>query len=86
MKTKAAPKKKLYKLKMLVNGLEFKKNTDNLDETILKLKPEMVYTEAYITVSKGKEVSERRLNLRQAKNLFINENFRQVFINNLLLT
>lgn len=78
-------KPKAYKLEMLFNGHKFKKATDNIDEAIQKLKPEILYTDVYITASKNKDVSERRLNLTQGKNLFINEDFRQVFINNLLL-
>lgn len=70
---------------MLFNGLKFVKRTNELAETILKLKPEILYTEVYVTVTKGTEVSERKLSLRQGKNLFINEDFLQIFINNLLL-
>ncbi len=74
---------------MLFNGLKFKKRTNDIPEAILKLKPETLFTDLYVTVSKGKgkdkEITERRLNLQQGKNLFINEDFLRVFTNNLLL-
>jgi hypothetical protein len=67
--TKAKPKK--YSLKMTFN--------------ILSLKPELLHTEVYVTATKGKEESERRLSLTQAKRVFRDDLVRQVFIHNLLL-
>lgn len=83
---KRITKPKLYTLEMVFNGERFKKNTNNLDEAIVSMKPETLYTEVYVTASKGKELSERRLNLVQGKRLFLIEDFREIFINNLLLT
>lgn len=74
-----------YSLKMLFNGEEFNTKTSNLDEAILALKPEVLHTEVYLTAQKGEEVSERRLNLHQAKRLFVDDITRQVFVQNLLL-
>ncbi len=71
---------------MLFNGDTFKKKTDDIAKTILDLKPEQLHTEVYITVKSGKEYAqERRLNLIQGKKLFINEDFMDVFISNLML-
>ena len=85
VKKKAVRTPKAYKVEMLFNGKKFKKLTDNLDETIQKMKPLILYTDVYVTVTKDGEVMERRLNLAQGRNLFINEDYRAVFISNLLL-
>ena len=90
MKTKISKEKKErvvkpYKIQMLFNGLTVKKSTDDLDKAFTELAPEILYTEVYVIVKKGNEVSERKLNLKQGRNLFINDSFREVFINNLLL-
>lgn len=85
MATKLEPKKKIYSLEMLFNGLSFKKRTDDIAKTILQFKPEVLYTEVYVIVKRGKDITERRLNLRQGKNLFVNEDYLPIFINNLLL-
>jgi hypothetical protein len=82
---KVTPKEKPIKLEMFFNGLEFSTKTDDLKKAILKLKPEILYTEVYIKISKGEYVFERRFNLKQGKNLFINEDFLNVFVNNLLI-
>lgn len=70
---------------MFFNGLKFKKNTDDLELAIVEMKPEALHTEVYVNVTKGKDLIERRLNLIQGRNLFINEDFRQVFLSNLLI-
>lgn len=71
---------------MLFNGLKFLKKTNDIAETILKLKPDVLHTDIYVTVSKQKEIlAERKLNLIQGRKLFLDEGFLQVFINNLLL-
>lgn len=84
LKKKTVKATKLYNLTVHLNGLVFKKRTNDLDKTIVDLKPEQLHTEVYITVKKGKDVMDRRLNLQQGRNLFNNEDFRQVFISNLL--
>jgi len=78
-------KKPTYSVEMLFNGLSFKKRTQDIAKTILSFKPETLYTEVYVIVKKGKDVTERRLNLKQGKNLFVNEDYLPIFINNLLL-
>lgn len=84
-KKKIVAKSKPFKLEMLFNGLKFTKRTDNIEETILALKPDVLYTEVYVIVTKGKDVIDRKLNLTQGKRLFLVDDFRTVFINNLLL-
>jgi len=75
---------KMYKLEMIFNGLTFKKSTNDLSKTILSLKPDILYTEIYITVKKGDVVSEKKINLVQGRKLFNNSDFLEIFINNLL--
>ncbi len=82
----ATKKTKAYSLKMAFNGEEFNTKTDDLNKALLSLKPEQLHTEVYVTVQKGKDEAERRLSLKQAKRLFMDDVVRQVFIQNLLLT
>jgi len=77
-----------YNLKLIFNEQTFNKRTSNIKETILSLAPEQVYTELYLIVSPvgSKDLTERHLNLQKTKNLFRNETYLDIFINNLLLT
>lgn len=77
-----------YNLKLIFNEQTFIKRTSNIKETILSLAPEQVYTELYLIVSPvgSKDLTERHLDLQKAKNLFRNETYLDIFINNLLLT
>lgn len=70
---------------MIFNGMTFTKQTADIAKSILSLKPDVLYTDIYITVKKGKELTERKLSLKQGKNLFVNEDYLPIFINNLLL-
>jgi len=81
----ATKKTPAYTLEMKINGEVFTRTTNDLDEAIQDLKPEMVYIETYVTATKGKATSERKLNLIQSRKLFNDAMFRQIFINNLLL-
>lgn len=78
-------RKKLYSLKAKFNGELYSKRTDDLDETIKSLKPNWLHTDVYFTVKNGNSVSERHLQLRQAKRVFNDDFTRGVFIHNLLL-
>lgn len=80
---KKTPKK--YKITVELNGETFVKETDDIKETLLSLKPEIVYSEVEIKVEKGEITTDRHLNLRQSRNLFINESFMDVFVINLML-
>lgn len=82
-KVKETPKQ--YKVTALINGETFVKETDDIKETLLSLKPDMVYSELEVKVEKGGISTDRHLNLRQSRNLFINDSFMDVFISNLML-
>ena len=86
-KPKATPKPKVkaYSLEMTFNGETFTSTTDNLDEELKGMKPDLLHTEVYVTVGKGGEVSERRLSRVMAQRVFLDDVTREVFINNLLL-
>ncbi len=82
--TKKADKPKDYKIEMFFNGAFFNAETDNVEEAIRALKPETLYTEIFITITKGEYVLDRRLTLTQGKRLFLNDEFMEVFISNIL--
>ena len=82
----ATSQKKTYSLWAKFNGLEVRRRTNDLNETIKTLKPDWLHTEVYFKVKKGDTPSERHLNLIQAKRVFSDDFHREVFINNLLLT
>lgn len=77
-----------YNLTLIFNEQTFKKRTPNIKEAILSLTPDTVYTELYLIVSPigSKDKTERHLNLPKAKKLFRDEEYLDIFINNLLLT
>ncbi len=66
----ATDTKPTYYLTVTMNGETLKKRTQDLDATIAALKPVWLHTEVYMTVKKGKQVSERRLTLVNAKRVF----------------
>jgi hypothetical protein len=77
-----------YNISLEYNGEIKKKRTENVREGILSLAPkEAVYTEAFFTIQRvgKKDKVERMLNLRQARQLFNNENFLDAFLGNLQL-
>lgn len=76
-----------YTITLLLNGETKQKRSEDIKDAILSLKPEVLYTEMYVTVNKvgSKNKTERRLSLIQGKKLFNNEDFLDVFISNLLL-
>ena len=76
---------KKYGVTFLINGETKRKRTDNIEEAILAVKPEMLHTEMYITVKVGKNLIERKLPLINARKLFNDSTFREIFINNLML-
>lgn len=75
--------KKKYSLKAVINGKQYSKRTDDVEKTLVELKPEFVLTEMYVTVKQDKALVERRLVAAQAKKFYQDPIFRQVFINNL---
>lgn len=76
---------KTYSLWVKFNGIEKRKRTDDLNETMKALKPDWLHTEMYVKVKKGDTTSERHLNLVQAKRMFSDDMSREIFINNLHL-
>lgn len=78
-------KTKQYKLELVINGEKKVIKTDNLKESILKLKPDQVFTEMYITITKGEAMFEKKFNLIQARKFFNDDMFLDIFINNLML-
>ena len=75
----------MYHLKMTFNGETFEVDTDNIGEAILALKPEVLFTEIYLTISLDDFVRERRQTLDQGKKLFNNDEYLEVFLINLAL-
>ena len=79
----ATSHKKKYGLKAVINGEHYSKRTNDIEETLMKLKPELVLTEMYVTVKQNNSVIERRLLPLDAKKFYRDEIFRMIFINNL---
>lgn len=74
-----------YRLEIKINGNEIKCLTNHLKDSILEMKPSEILTEAYITVKKDEDIIVRKLNLIQARKLFNDEIYLDIFINNLLV-
>lgn len=77
---------KKYKVELTFNGETVIKKTDDLNEMFLSIKPDMLHTEMFIKVIKGTDVMDRHLKLSNARKLFVDDMFREIFINNLLLS
>jgi hypothetical protein len=76
----------IYTLTGQFNGTSVTKTNKDIEKGLLSLQPDFLHTEMYVTVKgKGGE-TERKLNLVQGRKLFADPQFREVFINNLLLT
>lgn len=78
--------KKKYTITFHLNGTKIKKLTDDINASIIAVAPEEVFTESFISVQKDEHVMDRHLNLIQTRKLFRDEDYRGIFINNLLLT
>lgn len=72
-------------MQFLFNGEHFESQS-NIKHAIEEVKPAQLHTEMYVTIKDGSNLIERKLNLIQGKKLFNDEMFREIFINNLLLT
>lgn len=81
-------KSPIYRITIERNGETIKKRTDDIKSAILNSKPELLYTDIYVTISTGtgkeKTTMERKLNLTQGKRLYSTDTVLEVFINNLL--
>lgn len=73
-----------YQVEIKMNGEVFKKKGADLDETIMKLKPEFVLTQSFVTITYKKRIFERMLTLVDGRKLFNDETYREMFINNLI--
>lgn len=78
-------KTKIHTIKLIFNGLTFTKRSNDIAKAILSVKPEVLYTEVYVVIGPKGNTIERRLNLVQGRKLFNNDDFLEIFINNLLL-
>lgn len=76
----------IYSITMIFNGKKFNKRNKSVNDAIMQVKPDVLLTEFYITVKKGKDNKrEIRLSLRDGKKLFNNDLYREIFINNLMI-
>ncbi len=79
-------KPKTYVLEMIMNGETFKKRTADINDAIVKLTPDFLHTEMYLNIKQGKELlADRKLTLVNGRKLFANEDYREIFVNNLML-
>lgn len=82
--TKEKTPKQKYEVILKFNDEEFKIKTDNLVQAITAIKPEVLYTELYITISDGQSEFQKRFNLIQGKRLFASDEMMDVFISTML--
>lgn len=80
---KETPKQK-YEVILHFNNEEFKIKTDDIVKSITSIKPEVLYTELYITISDGQSEFQKRFNLIQGKRLFASDEMMDVFISTML--
>lgn len=73
-----------YTLSISMNGEVFLRKTNNIKEELQKFTPEQVFTEVYINITKGMADFTRRLTLPNAKRLFRDQEYQEIFLNNLL--
>ena len=83
-KTTTKPKEELYVLTMAFNGEAYTVESDNVEEALKALKPDLLLSESYVTVSKGDFMAERRLSRTQTQRVFLDDVTRDVFVMNLL--
>lgn len=83
------PKQKIYTVIFNFNGETITKRNADIKKAILSAKPEILYTEMFITIKHGKGDTgtfiERHLNLVQGKRIFLSEETLDIFMINLLL-
>lgn len=74
-----------YNVEFNINGEIKKKQTNDIAKAIEEVTPPVVLTGMYVTIKKGAHLIERRLNLVQARRVFLNPTYREIFVNNLML-
>lgn len=77
-------KKQKYTIEMFFNGDKFVTETTDVNAGILELKPEMLHTELFINIGKDGHMLERRFDWVQGKKLFNDNEFREMFMTNIL--
>lgn len=73
-----------YKVTLQFNEETFEIKTNNIVEAVTAIKPEVLYTELYITISDGQSEFQKRFNLIQGKRLFASDEMMDVFISTML--
>jgi len=76
---------KKYRIDFKLNGITIRKFSDDVNEAIVKVRPDIVHTDMFITIKQGKTITERHLMLQKTRDIFRDEFHREVFVNNLLL-
>lgn len=83
------PKEEQYVLSGSINGELFIETTSDIKKSITSRAPKEIFTESYITLSKGeganKIVNEQRLDFIKTKRVFRDENALDIFVQNLLV-
>jgi len=74
-----------YTLEMTFNGETFKTETEDLKEAFMDMKPEVVHTEGYISITKDNLVFQRKLDLVKLRKLFSHKETLDVFIDTLVI-
>ena len=75
----------MYNLTLAFNGETYTKRPKDVNKGIMAVKPQTLLTDVYVTLKRKEDIRERKLNLTEGKKLFNNDDFRQVFVMNLLL-
>lgn len=66
------------------NGETYTKRPKDLKESIMAVKPPLLFTDVYVTLKNNKnDIRERKLSLHQGRKLFQDDNFLEVFVMNL---
>ena len=73
-----------YQLELTFNGGTQTKETEDLKEAFMEMKPDVVHTEGYISIKNGDLVFQRKLDLVKLRKLFNNKETLDVFIDTLL--
>jgi len=70
---------------MSFNGEVYTKRPTDLDKAILSLRPEILFTDIFMTVKRGTHETIKRLTLPEGRKLFNDSDMREITINNLLI-
>lgn len=76
---------RMYKIRVSFNMRHFECETDDLKSAILSLKPSELLTEMYITITKGGNEFEQRLDKVTGNKLFRDQEFLDIYLNKIML-